>query len=67
MGVQQIPRSTSGASNTSANEYHYYGKRAVTAVIGNLDPFDDDIAASAFAREKLSDMRGPIPTNIYSK
>eukprot|EP00959_Pyramimonas_sp_CCMP1952_P110307 2307795-Pyramimonas_sp.AAC.1 len=28
MGVQQTPRSTSGASNTSATEYHYYGKRA---------------------------------------
>ena len=55
------PRSASGKSQNTVDKYHYGGKRAVTAVIGNLDNFDDGTAAAAFLRERLSSMGGPIP------
>jgi len=61
------PRSASRQSHNSADNYHYLGKRAVTAVVGNLDNFDDDTAAAAFLRDRLSSMSGPIPKNMYSK
>ena len=51
----------------NANTYHESGKRAVTAVVGNLNDFDSETAAFAYIREQLSKMSGPIPTNVYSK
>eukprot|EP00959_Pyramimonas_sp_CCMP1952_P010599 222256-Pyramimonas_sp.AAC.1 len=61
------PRSTSNFSQHAANEYHYHGQRAVTAVIGNLDNFESLQAVSAYIRDELNKLSGPISTNVHSK
>eukprot|EP00959_Pyramimonas_sp_CCMP1952_P419216 8781124-Pyramimonas_sp.AAC.1 len=47
----------------TANEYHYHKKGAVTAV-ENVDSLE---AASAYIRDELNKLSGPISTNMYSK
>eukprot|EP00959_Pyramimonas_sp_CCMP1952_P166185 3473421-Pyramimonas_sp.AAC.1 len=52
---------------TSATAYHVQGKRAVTAVFGNLEGFDMNNTPSEWIREKLTTNEGPIPRNMYTK
>jgi len=51
------PRSASGKSYHSADHYHCSGNRAVTAVVGNLDNFEDGTAAAASRGQVISDGR----------
>ena len=69
MGILQniTPRSISATSQDTTHAYHVHGKRALTAVIGNLEDFETEATAAAFIREQFANMNGPIPKNIYAK
>ena len=49
----------------SSDKYH--NKRAITAVIGNLDGLSDLETATAWLKDKLASLHAPLPHKVYAK